>query len=122
MVLYETVVQGSKARKLDWVMHQYHIGPDEEEKDGEYVVSKIFYQVQKQRNTDVRVGVKKSDACMILTSPGTPMTNAPDPPRPGNTPVFEDDTCDYVPQPLTEVSNQIFLRCQLISIHLLMND
>ena len=27
-------------------MHQYHLGQDEEEKEGELVVSKIFYQTQ----------------------------------------------------------------------------
>ena len=27
-------------------MHQYHLGSDEEEKDGELVVSKVFYQTQ----------------------------------------------------------------------------
>ncbi|CAN8291453.1 unnamed protein product [Cochlearia groenlandica] len=39
MVLY-----GGKAVKTNWVMHQYHLGTDEDEKEGEYVVSKIFYQ------------------------------------------------------------------------------
>lgn len=27
-------------------MHQYHLGSDEEEKEGELVVSKVFYQTQ----------------------------------------------------------------------------
>ena len=27
-------------------MHQYHLGNNEEEKDGELVVSKVFYQTQ----------------------------------------------------------------------------
>lgn len=27
-------------------MHQYHLGNDEEEKEGELVVSKVFYQTQ----------------------------------------------------------------------------
>ncbi|CAH2033923.1 unnamed protein product [Thlaspi arvense] len=39
MVLY-----GGKAVKTNWVMHQYHLGTDEDEKEGDYVVSKIFYQ------------------------------------------------------------------------------
>ncbi|CAA7036347.1 unnamed protein product [Microthlaspi erraticum] len=41
MVLY-----GGKAVKTNWVMHQYHLGTDEDEKEGDYVVSKIFYQQQ----------------------------------------------------------------------------
>ncbi|XP_010551308.1 PREDICTED: NAC domain-containing protein 8 isoform X2 [Tarenaya hassleriana] len=43
MVLY-----GGKSGKTNWVMHQYHLGTEEDEKDGEYVVSKIFYQQQQQ--------------------------------------------------------------------------
>ncbi|KAJ4916623.1 NAC domain-containing protein 8 [Raphanus sativus] len=43
MVLY-----GGKAVKTNWVMHQYHLGTDEDEKDGDYVVSKIFYQQPQQ--------------------------------------------------------------------------
>lgn len=46
MVLY---TRGSKSEKTSWVMHQYHLGTDEDEKDGEYVVSKIFYQQQPQQ-------------------------------------------------------------------------
>ncbi|TVU11698.1 hypothetical protein EJB05_45300 [Eragrostis curvula] len=44
MVLYISPVKGGKAEKTNWVMHQYHLGTGEDEKDGEYVVSKLFYQ------------------------------------------------------------------------------
>nr|CAD1826691.1 unnamed protein product [Ananas comosus var. bracteatus] len=46
MVLYMSTVKGGKAEKTNWVMHQYHLGIEEDEKDGEYVVSKLFYQQQ----------------------------------------------------------------------------
>ncbi|CAI8592573.1 unnamed protein product [Vicia faba] len=35
-----------KTEKTNWVMHQYHLGNNEEEKEGELVVSKVFYQTQ----------------------------------------------------------------------------
>lgn len=50
MVLY-----GGKAVKTNWVMHQYHLGIEEDEKEGDYVVSKIFYQQPQQ------LVVKQSD-------------------------------------------------------------
>ncbi|KAG0549830.1 hypothetical protein BDA96_01G288400 [Sorghum bicolor] len=50
LVLYSNYgKQGNKLEKTNWVMHQYHLGRDEE-KDGELVVSKVFYQ-QTQRST-----------------------------------------------------------------------
>lgn len=39
-------MKGEKPKKTNWVMHQYHLGTGEDEMDGEYVVSKIFYQKQ----------------------------------------------------------------------------
>ncbi|GFP96629.1 NAC domain-containing protein 8, partial [Phtheirospermum japonicum] len=48
MVLYVTPVRGGKAEKTNWVMHQYHLGTGEDEKEGQYVVSKVFYQQQQQ--------------------------------------------------------------------------
>ncbi|KAF3331499.1 NAC domain-containing protein 8-like protein [Carex littledalei] len=49
MVLYMSTSKGGKPEKTNWVMHQYHLGTDEDEKDGEYVVSKLFYQQQAQK-------------------------------------------------------------------------
>ncbi|CAG7879323.1 unnamed protein product [Brassica rapa] len=45
MVLYKSAKKGLKPEKSKWVMHQYHLGREEEE-TGEYVVSKIMYQQQ----------------------------------------------------------------------------
>ncbi|KAL3644632.1 hypothetical protein CASFOL_009812 [Castilleja foliolosa] len=48
MVLYVSPVRGGKAEKTNWVMHQYHLGTGEDEKEGQFVVSKVFYQQQQQ--------------------------------------------------------------------------
>lgn len=47
MVLYSSLKKGEKPEKTNWVMHQYHLGTGEDEHDGEFVVSKLFYQQQK---------------------------------------------------------------------------
>ena len=46
MVMYASNVKGGKQEKTNWVMHQYHVGTGEDEKDSEFVVSKLFYQQQ----------------------------------------------------------------------------
>ncbi|KAF2285181.1 hypothetical protein GH714_038969 [Hevea brasiliensis] len=46
LVLYTNFGKNRKPEKTNWVMHQYHLGHHEEEKEGELVVSKIFYQTQ----------------------------------------------------------------------------
>ena len=46
LVLYTNFGKHRRPEKTNWVMHQYHLGSDEEEKDGELVVSKVFYQTQ----------------------------------------------------------------------------
>lgn len=46
LVLYTNYGRLKKHEKTNWVMHQYHLGYNEEEKDGELVVSKVFYQTQ----------------------------------------------------------------------------
>ncbi|KAG2625107.1 NAC domain-containing protein 75-like isoform X1 [Panicum virgatum] len=53
LVLYSSYGKQGKPKKTNWVMHQYHLG-DQEEKDGELVVSKVFYQTQ-LRSTTVTV-------------------------------------------------------------------
>ncbi|KAI3844404.1 hypothetical protein MKX03_005663 [Papaver bracteatum] len=46
LVLYTNYGKKRKPEKTNWVMHQYHLGNNEEEKDGELVVSKVFFQTQ----------------------------------------------------------------------------
>ncbi|CAK9180418.1 unnamed protein product [Ilex paraguariensis] len=104
MVLYQTSKKGSKPGKSNWVMHQYHLGIDEDEKEGQYVVSKVFYQHQKQNDKDEKsLVVEESDIGTIRTSPRTPKTTTPNPPRPGKSFSPDDVTDDYVlPSPVQE--------------------
>ncbi|XP_060189862.1 NAC domain-containing protein 73-like [Lycium barbarum] len=46
LVLYTNYGKQRKPEKTNWVMHQYHLGDNEDEKEGELVVSKVFYQTQ----------------------------------------------------------------------------
>ncbi|KAI3823955.1 hypothetical protein L1987_05401 [Smallanthus sonchifolius] len=46
LVLYTNYGRQKKPEKTNWVMHQYHLGNNEEEKDGEIILSKVFYQTQ----------------------------------------------------------------------------
>ncbi|GKA98888.1 NAC domain-containing protein 75 isoform X1 [Tanacetum coccineum] len=46
VVFYTNFGKNRKPEKTNWVMHQYHLGQHEEEREGELVVSKIFYQTQ----------------------------------------------------------------------------
>lgn len=61
LVLYTNFGKNRKPEKTNWVMHQYHLGQHEEEKEGELVVSKIFYQTQPRQcnwsdNNNHRIG------------------------------------------------------------------
>ncbi|KAJ7943211.1 NAC domain protein [Quillaja saponaria] len=83
MVLYMSIVRGGKAEKTNWVMHQYHLGTEEDEKDGEYVISKVFYQQQQ-----VKVGEQNDqnipgtiELTNMKVDPVTPKSVTPDPPR-----------------------------------------
>lgn len=95
LVLYTISRKGSKPEKSNWVMHQYHLGNDEDEIDGHYVVSKIFYQQQKQSDNSEYPQVEESDKWTIQTSPRTPNTNAPNPPRREKSVLYDDvpDDC-----------------------------
>ncbi|KAI5425502.1 hypothetical protein KIW84_031344 [Lathyrus oleraceus] len=44
LVLYIRSGKESKSYKSDWKMHQYHPGNDEDEKNGEYVFSKLLHK------------------------------------------------------------------------------
>ncbi|KAK1440892.1 hypothetical protein QVD17_06725 [Tagetes erecta] len=104
MVLYGAATGGSKPHKLNWVMHQYHLGTAEDEKEGQYVVAKIFYQSQKEiEKVDDHAVTEKLDAWMGLTSPRTPNTIAPDPRRAGKSAFCDVVTTENVCQsPLQE--------------------
>ncbi|XP_052187392.1 SUPPRESSOR OF GAMMA RESPONSE 1 isoform X2 [Diospyros lotus] len=83
MVLYVSPVRGGKSEKTNWVMHQYHAGTGEDEKEGEYVISKVFYQQQVVKQTDKFENDLPEGADMMITKvdPVTPQSVTPDPPR-----------------------------------------
>ncbi|XVF16332.1 hypothetical protein REPUB_Repub10bG0022300 [Reevesia pubescens] len=92
MVLYKSSKRGCKPEKSNWVMHQYHLGNEEEEHNGEYVVSKISYQQQKQtdKNVDNSPMIEEPDNLTVRTSPRTPITVPPNPPRPWKSMIYDD--------------------------------
>src|ERR1044072_8100445 len=49
LVLYTNYGKQRKPEKTNWVMHQYHLGTDEEEKEGELVASKKLFTKQNQK-------------------------------------------------------------------------
>lgn len=83
MVLYISPVRGGKAEKTNWVMHQYHLGMGEDEKEGEYVISKVFYQQQQQTKQIERGEDDISEAAIHMTTPKvdpvTPKSVTPEP-------------------------------------------
>ncbi|CAN1137778.1 SUPPRESSOR OF GAMMA RESPONSE 1 [Linum perenne] len=84
MVLYTSLARGAKADKTNWVMHQYHLGMGEVEKDGQYVISKIFYQQQQATKGDKAEEELSENIDALITpkvDPVTPMSVTPDPPR-----------------------------------------
>ncbi|XP_022776995.1 SUPPRESSOR OF GAMMA RESPONSE 1-like [Durio zibethinus] len=85
MVLYMTMVKGGKPEKTNWVMHQYHLGIEEDEKDGEYVISKIFHQQQQTKQVEKTEQdlSEMTDVMMVRVDPVTPKSVTPNPPRTG---------------------------------------
>ncbi|MCI29429.1 NAC domain-containing protein 8-like, partial [Trifolium medium] len=73
-------------------MHQYHLGTDEDEKNGEYVVSKIFYK-QIEKIEEKPMAEEHDDNITLRTNPRTPKPNPPNPPRTGKC-VENDDNID----------------------------
>nr|ALC79040.1 NAC transcription factors 63 [Manihot esculenta] len=85
LVLYTNYGRQKKPEKTNWVMHQYHLGNNEEEKDGELVVSKVFYQTQprqcgstikdsldqnlKNRNTHENTSISRNPALVDYYNP-----------------------------------------------------
>ncbi|KAF9618238.1 hypothetical protein IFM89_000873, partial [Coptis chinensis] len=83
MVLYMSTTNSRKPEKTNWVMHQYHLGTGEDEKDGEYVVSKIFYQQQAKPGDKVEedVSCEITESTIAKVDPLTPKSVIPEPPR-----------------------------------------
>eukprot|EP00268_Persea_americana_P063102 TRINITY_DN8149_c0_g2_i1.p1 TRINITY_DN8149_c0_g2~~TRINITY_DN8149_c0_g2_i1.p1 ORF type:complete len:270 (+),score=36.00 TRINITY_DN8149_c0_g2_i1:138-947(+) len=67
MVLYTNYGKRRKPEKTYWVMHQYHLGSEEDEKDGEIVVSKVFYQTQpRQCGSGAKESVVEMDIGQVV--------------------------------------------------------
>uniref|UniRef100_A0A1D1XE08 NAC domain-containing protein 8 n=1 Tax=Anthurium amnicola TaxID=1678845 RepID=A0A1D1XE08_9ARAE len=83
LVLYKSSKNGLKPVKTNWVMHQYHLGTEEDERPGELVVSKIFFQLKAKQAEKLDKDPANVDAEVLMAgvSPRTPKTNAPCPPR-----------------------------------------
>ncbi|GAU21486.1 hypothetical protein TSUD_242090 [Trifolium subterraneum] len=83
MVLYMSSAGGGKAEKTNWVMHQYHLGTEEDENDGEFVISKVFYQQQhvKLGDIDEQDIPEVTEDTIIKVDPVTPKSVTPDPPH-----------------------------------------
>ncbi|XP_071724458.1 uncharacterized protein [Rutidosis leptorrhynchoides] len=82
MVLYTSSKKEKGPVKSNWVMHQLYLGTQEDAQHGDYVVSKILYQISKS-------SADKAEESSITedhdkNNPKTPTTNTPNPPRPGN--------------------------------------
>ncbi|XP_047971444.1 SUPPRESSOR OF GAMMA RESPONSE 1-like isoform X2 [Salvia hispanica] len=109
MVLYETLKRGCKVEKSNWVMHQYHLGSDEHEKEGEYVVSKIFHRPKKESEKvgSLTLGKEESDVKAVPVIPMMPKTTTPDPPRQDQSPYSDCHLDDYFLQSLLEESEHL---------------
>ncbi|KQJ83161.1 SUPPRESSOR OF GAMMA RESPONSE 1 [Brachypodium distachyon] len=80
--------KGADIYKTNWTMHQYHLGVEEDEKHGELVVSKIFWQLRsnKTRKSQIYVVDEEYDSVAGEIDPTTPMTNPPQPRRLNSSP------------------------------------
>ncbi|RLM98460.1 NAC domain-containing protein 73-like [Panicum miliaceum] len=68
LVLYTNYGKQRKPEKTNWVMHQYHLGSDDEERDGELVVSKVFFQTQPRQCGSAAAAKEAVAATNVVTS------------------------------------------------------
>ncbi|KAL1198419.1 SUPPRESSOR OF GAMMA RESPONSE 1 [Cardamine amara subsp. amara] len=112
MVLY-----GGKAVKTNWVMHQYHLGIEEDEKEGDYVVSKIFYQQPVVKQGDKPEQEVSEDIFAAMTPKADPVTPKLVTPEPRHTVRLSSDSHlanDYVTA--REVSPHDYLTAQEVAL------
>ncbi|XAR58229.1 hypothetical protein NMG60_11026643 [Bertholletia excelsa] len=93
MVLYRISKKGKKPDKSKWVMHQYHLGTNEDEPEEQYVVSKIFYQKKhtESKYTSLIEDINNRNPA----SPRTPKATTPNPPEPEKSVSCDDAVDDY---------------------------
>ena len=106
LVLYTNFGKNRKPEKTNWVMHQYHLGLLEEEKEGELVVSKIFFQTQpRQCNwTGDRVAAITADSTEILRDNASASSSSKEAvnlidemPSAGGISGYSDDSFGFIP-------------------------
>ncbi|CAM0957439.1 unnamed protein product [Alopecurus aequalis] len=78
LVLYINFGKPRKPEKTNWVMHQYHLGDLEDEKEGQLIVSKVFYQTQPRQSgaatTVVEQDGRARDSDKDVETPGSLQT------------------------------------------------
>jgi hypothetical protein len=79
-------MRSRKGQKTNWTMHQYHLGVDQDEKHGELVVSKVFYQSKKAGQPVMCLVNEESDSFAREIDPTTPMAYPPQPRPPNSSP------------------------------------
>jgi hypothetical protein len=106
LVLYKTPQSGGRPERAPWVMHQYHLGKDEDEKDGELVVSKVFYQLpaKHMENAETETGDEELDAFAAGIGPKTPKTNTPQPRRTNNSPCDTEQNASSLLDQVTHIN------------------
>lgn len=107
-----SMCRGGKAEKTNWVMHQYHLGTGEDEQEGEYVVSKIFYQQQQGKLGDKSEPdfPESTDAVVAKVDPVTPKSMTPDPPRTERQlSNLNQEFCDTCADQVTQVDSSLHL-------------
>ncbi|KAF5180656.1 Nac domain-containing protein [Thalictrum thalictroides] len=103
MVLYKSSKKGLKPNKINWVMHQYHLGITEDETDSEFVVSKIFYN-QQSKHTSI---IEEAVPVVNRAGPTTPNVYTPNPPRRGKRDLVGEMDEEYLHNSKFTILNQI---------------
>jgi hypothetical protein len=97
MVLYKTWQRGENHDRDNWVMRECHLGEEEAKKDGELVVSKIFYQLANKSMQISETETVMNDAPASVISPKTPKIVTPHPHHLKNSPC-ETEQSDFILQ------------------------
>ena len=86
MVLYKTWQRGENHDRDNWVMRECHLGEEEAKKDGELVVSKIFYQLANKSMQISETETIMNYAPASVINPKTPKIVTPHPHHLKNSP------------------------------------
>ena len=86
LVLYKG--DKGKGHNTNWKMHQCHLGIEEDEKDGEYVVCRVFCQLKanKPMKSPMPDADAESSSSAAAIDPTTPNTYPPQPRRVSGSP------------------------------------